>query len=306
MEEAGFDGNLVVLAVDTPDAPITKDLVLHPAVGMVDYTGGPAFGTWLEENVTGALVFTEKAGVNSVVIDSAPDLKGVFRNLSVSMTMYSGQMCTTPQNVYIPRGGIAVGEEHADFDAVAAGLAGAIEGLLADDSRASDILGSLKGDAVVARIDEAAATGDVLLASRTVANPNFPDAVVRTPVIVKVDAADRDVYMREMFGPVIYVIATDSTEESLALAGETAREKGAITWLVYSTDDDVIDRAVDAAVDAGVSVAFNLVGGLFVNQSAAFSDFHVTGANPAGNASLTDPAFVANRFRVIGVRKPVQ
>ncbi len=303
--DAGFDPNLVLLAADTPDAPIAKELVLHPAVGMVDYTGGPAFGSWLEENVTQALVFTEKAGVNSVVIDSAPDLKGVFRNLSVSMTMYSGQMCTTPQNVYVPRGGIEVGGEHMDFDTVATGLAGAIEGLLADDSRASDILGSLKGDAVVARIDEAAASGDVLLASRAVANPNFPDAVVRTPVIVKVDATDRDAYMREMFGPVIYVIATDSTEESLALAAETAQAKGAITWLVYSTDDEVIDRSIDAAVEAGVSVAFNLAGGLFVNQSAAFSDFHVTGANPAGNASLTDPAFVANRFRVIGVRKPV-
>ncbi len=305
MSDAGFDPNLVLLAVDTPEAPIGKDLALHRDVGIVDYTGGPAFGNWLEEHVSQALVFTEKAGVNSVIIDSAPDLKGVFRNLSVSMTMYSGQMCTTPQNVYVPRGGIDVGGEHVSFDTVATGLAGAIEGLLADDSRASDILGSLKGDAVVARIDEAAASGDVVLASRTVANPNFPGAVVRTPVIVKVDAADREAYMREMFGPVIYIIATDSTEESLALAADTAQAKGAITWLVYSANDEVIDRAVDAAVDAGVSVAFNLAGGLFVNQSAAFSDFHVTGANPAGNSSLTDPAFVANRFRVIGVRKPV-
>ncbi len=73
---------------------------------------------------------------------------------------------------------------------------------------------------------------------------------------------------------------------------------------MYTTDDDVAARAEDAAVDAGVSVAFNLTGGLFVNQSAAFSDFHVTGANPAGNASLSDPAFVTGRFRVIGVRTP--
>ena len=303
--DAGFDPNLVQLAVDTPEAPIAKELVLHPATGMVDYTGGPGFGDWLEENVTKALVFTEKAGVNSVVIDSAPDLKGVFRNLSVSMTMYSGQMCTTPQNVYIPRTGVDVGGEHVEFDDVAAGLVSAIDGLLADDARASDILGSLKGDAVLSRIDEASGSGDVLLASRSVTNPSYPDAVVRTPVIVKVDAADRDAYMREMFGPVIYVIATDSTEHSLALARETARDKGAITWLVYSSDEAVIDAAIDAAVDAGVSVAFNLTGGLFVNQSAAFSDFHVTGANPAGNASLTDPAFVAGRFRVVGVRRPV-
>ena len=102
--------------------------------------------------------------------------------------------------------------------------------------------------------------------------------------------------MREMFGPVIYVVATDSTEESLALAAESAREKGAITWLVYTTDEDVAERAVDAAVEGGVPVAFNLSGGLYVNQSAAFSDFHVTGHNPAGNASLTitddGPGFV--------------
>ncbi len=305
MADAGFDPNLVTLAVDTAEAPIAKQLVTNPAVGMVDYTGGSAFGTWLEENVTDALVFTEKAGVNSVVIDSAPDLKGVFRNLSVSTSMYSGQMCTTPQNIYIPRDGIEVGGEHVSFDDVAAGFAAAVGGLLGDDNRASDILGSIKGSDTLRRIDEAAAGSDVLLASRAVANPTFPDAVVRSPVIVGVDAAERATYMREMFGPVIYLIATDSTEQSLQLATESAKAYGAITWLVYSTDDAVIEAAEEAAVDAGVSVAFNLMGGLFVNQSAAFSDFHVTGANPAGNASLTDPAFVAGRFRIIGVRKPV-
>ncbi len=302
LEEAGFDPNTVQLAVDTPDAPIAKDLVMHPQVGMVDYTGGSSFGEWLEQNVTHALVFTEKAGVNSVVIDSAEDLKGVFRNLSVSLTMYSGQMCTTPQNVFIPRGGISVGEEHASFDDVASGLVGAIGGLLSDDQRAGDILGSIKGTDIPGRIADAAETGEVLLESRQVDHPSFPEADVRTPVIVKVDSADRDAYMREMFGPVIYVIATDSTDESLGLARDSAISHGAITWLVYTTDEAVMEAAIDAAVDGGVSVAFNLTGGLYVNQSTAFSDFHVTGANPAGNASLTDPAFVAGRFRVIGVR----
>jgi hypothetical protein len=34
---------------------------------------------------------------------------------------------------------------------------------------------------------------------------------------------------------------------------------------------------------------------VFVNQSAAFSDYHGTGANPCANAALTDAAFVASR-----------
>ena len=302
-QDAGVDPNLVTLLTDTPGAPVAKDLVMHPAVAIVDYTGGPSFGTWLEENVHHAAVFTEKAGVNSVILDSADDLGDVFRNLSVSMTMYSGQMCTTPQNLYIPRGGVTVGGEVVPFDDVANGFAAAIGGLLGDDERAVGLLGAIKTDEISARIDEAATSGDVLLESRQIDHPAFPKATVRTPVVVKVDAADRDAYMREMFGPVIYVVATESTDESLQLAAQSAKEKGAITWLVYTTDDEVTDSAIDAAVEGGVSVAFNLTGGLYVNQSAAFSDFHVTGHNPAGNASLTDPAFVAGRFKVIGVRR---
>jgi phenylacetic acid degradation protein paaN len=302
--EAGFDPNLMTLLVDTPDEPVAKQLVGDRRIGIVDYTGGTAFGEWLEHNVPHAEVYTEKSGVNSVVIDSTDDLRGLLRNLSVSMSMYSGQMCTTPQNVFVPRDGISAGEDHVSFDGVATAIAEAIEGLLSDDQRAGDILGAIKDSATLVRIDEAGATGDVLLASRAVANATFPDAVVRSPVVVAVDAADEAVYMREMFGPVVYVIATDDTAQSLALAVESGRRHGALTWLVYSTDPDVVEAAEDAAVAAGVSVAFNLTGGLFVNQSAAFSDFHATGANPAANASLTDPAFVTGRFRVVGVRKP--
>ncbi|WP_329425294.1 hypothetical protein OG339_33770 [Streptosporangium sp. NBC_01495] len=41
-----------------------------------------------------------------------------------------------------------------------------------------------------------------------------------------------------------------------------------------------------------------------LNFSAAFSDYHVSGLNPAGNASLTDDAFVSGRFRVTQSRRP--
>ena len=47
----------------------------------------------------------------------------------------------------------------------------------------------------------------------------------------------------------------------------------------------------------------NLTGGVFVNQSAAFSDFHASGANPAANAALTDGAYVASRFRIVQSRR---
>ena len=74
---------------------------------------------------------------------------------------------------------------------------------------------------------------------------------------------------------------------------------------IYSTDPKILDEARDAALDAGVALSENLTGQVFVNQSAAFSDFHGTGANPAANATYTDGAYVASRFRVIQSRRHV-
>lgn len=301
LTERGLDPNIVQLVVDTPDAPVAKELVMRDEVGIVDYTGGSAFGRWLEHNATHAEVYTEKAGVNSVILDSAADLGAVFRNLSVSMTMYSGQMCTTPQNIFIPETGVDVAGEIVSYEDAAAGFTSAIGALLGDDARAAAILGAIKGTDALVRLKDAAQLGTVLLESREVDNEEFPDAVVRTPVVVEVDG-NSGLFANEMFGPIIFVVRTASTDESIRLAKESARANGAITWLAYTDSDQIRDSIIDAAVDAGVSIAFNLTGGLFVNQSAAYSDFHVTGGNPAGNASLTDPAFVARRFVTIGVR----
>ena len=55
-----------------------------------------------------------------------------------------------------------------------------------------------------------------------------------------------------------------------------------------------------------VALSINLTGAIFVNQSAAFSDYHGTGGNPAANASYSDSAFVANRFRVVQRRYHVE
>jgi hypothetical protein len=52
-----------------------------------------------------------------------------------------------------------------------------------------------------------------------------------------------------------------------------------------------------------VALSINLTQGVMVNQSAAFSDFHGTGGNPAANAAYTTLAFVADRFVVVQRRR---
>ncbi|MBU9490198.1 phenylacetic acid degradation protein PaaN [Burkholderia multivorans] len=303
LREAGFDPNVVTLLATEPnDGALVQDLALRPEIKLIDFTGSTQNGTWLERHAHQAQVYTEKAGVNQIVIDSTDDLKAAAKNIAFSLALYSGQMCTAPQNIYVPRDGIRTADGHASFDEVAQAIAGAVQKLTGDPARSVELIGAIQNDGVTARIDAARAVGRVLLDSQTLHHPAFPDARMRTPLVLQLDVADREKFTQEWFGPISFVIATDSTAQSLDLAGEIAAEHGALTLSVYSMADDVIDAAHEAAVRGGVALSINLTGGVFVNQSAAFSDFHGTGANPAANAALADAAFVANRFRVVQSR----
>ncbi|MEW2620331.1 phenylacetic acid degradation protein PaaN [Streptomyces sp. NPDC048106] len=306
LTEAGFDADLVALAAERPGEGIAKALATRPEIRIIDYTGSTSFGDWLEANARQAQVYTEKAGVNTVIVHSTDDYKGMLSNLAFSLSLYSGQMCTTPQNLLIPRDGIHTDQGPKTFDEVTADLARAVDGLLGDDARANALLGAIVNPDVKARLEAAAGLGEVGLASREITNPEFPGAVVRTPVIVKLDGAKPDAeaaYMSECFGPVSFAVAVGSVTDAVELLRRTVREKGAMTVGAYTTDGEVERAIEEVCLEEAAQLSFNLTGGVFVNQTAAFSDFHGSGGNPAANAALCDGAFVANRFRVVEVRR---
>ncbi|MFC7495322.1 MULTISPECIES: phenylacetic acid degradation protein PaaN [unclassified Nocardioides] len=305
LADAGFDPHLVTLAVEERDDRLAATLARRAEVRLIDFTGGTAFGEWLETHAEQAVVFTEKAGVNTVVLDSTSDFAGMCQNLAFSFSLYSGQMCTAPQNVFVPATGIDTDQGHKSVDDIAAGVGAALEKLVGDDARAVELLGGIVNADIPARIDKAAGTGRVLVPSREVQHPTYADATVRTPLVVGLTADDADVYASECFGPVAFLIETTDTVESIALFELTVTRHGAMTASVYSTSDKVVDEMREAALEVGVALSENLTGSVFVNQSAAFSDFHGTGANPAANATYTDGAYVASRFRVIQSRRHV-
>ncbi|MFI1852743.1 phenylacetic acid degradation protein PaaN [Streptomyces sp. NPDC020480] len=313
LSEAGFDPNLVALAAERPDEGLAKVLAVRPEIRIIDYTGSTAFGDWLETHARQAQVFTEKAGVNTVVIDSTDDYEGMLGNLAFSLSLYCGQMCTTPQNLLIPRDGIATDAGPKSYDEVVADLAAAVERLLGDDARASALLGAIVNPGVKERLEAAPGLGGTALASRQVAHPEFPEAAVRTPVIVKADGArkfwepaDAEApYLSECFGPVSFAVAMDSTADAADLLRRTVRDKGAMTVGAYTTSPDAERLVEEACLEECAQLSLNLTGGVYVNQTAAFSDFHGTGGNPSANAALCDGAFVASRFRMVEVRRPL-
>src|SRR4029079_17095808 len=218
LAEAGMDPNVVTLFAHEAGSSVAQELALRPEVRIIDFTGSTANGRWLEEHARQAQVYTEKAGVNQIIIDSVAEFKVLVRNLAFSLALYTGQMCTAPQNIYVPKDGIDTADGHLSFDEVAAALAQGVDKLLHHPAPAGEVLGAVANEGVLRRLEAARSLGEIALDTRTIEHPQFPTATIRTPLIVKLKKMDRAKYLNEWFGPIAFVVATDSTTDSLAIA----------------------------------------------------------------------------------------
>ena len=308
LSEAGFSPDLLTLVADEPDRPATVPLLQHPSVRIIDFTGSQRFGGWIEAHCRDKQVYTETSGCNAVVLESAADLDAVLDAVAQSLCMFSAQMCTAAQNIWVARGGVDTPSGRVDVDGVCARLDAAVGRLVDDPERALGLCGTLQNPGVLASIDALRTAArerglDLVRDSASIEHPAWPRARSATPLVVRCAAGDRDLYGREHFGPMAFVIEADTPAEALAGATRDARERGSIASYGYAVPIDRQDAIVEAFLDAGASVGINLLRQRPINFTAAFSDFHVTGLNPAGNACLTDLAFVARRFRVVQAKR---
>jgi len=163
----------------------------------------------------------------------------------------------------------------------------------------------VQSDATWNRVKSATSMGKVLLQPEQIQNPEFTKARLTSPAIIEVDAKDKTTYEKELFGPIVVVVKTKDTSESIRLAKEMAARHGAITCAAYTTDEKTAEEIEEEMESVFAPVSLNLHGFIWVNQHAAFSDFHVTGGNPAGNASFTNPEYINKRFVWVGHRKLV-
>lgn len=303
-----LDPNLITLAADTRESPIAGQFLQRADVGIVDFTGSQRFGSWLEQNLRDKRVYTETSGVNSVVIESTSDLDGMVDAIAHSLCLFSAQMCTSPQNIHIPRSGIDSDQGPISAAELAERIVAQVEDRASNPVKAAAICGALQSDATLQLLDNlqqnASKVGKVLRASAPYEHQEFPQARTATPLIIEATKPDHEMLLEEHFGPASFIISHDSAEAALASAASAALKCGAIATHVYSADKAFMDSAEQALVAAGASTTFNLTGPMPLNYAAAYSDLHVTGLNPAGNACLTDLAFVCDRFRIVQTRWP--
>lgn len=202
LETNGLDPHLCQLAADTGDHLIAKELCGHPAVKLIDYTGSTAFGNYIE-SLKNKTVFTEKAGVNSVILDSVQNMEKVVANLAFSACLYSGQMCTAPQNFFIPASGMDAPQGKLSYKETVEKIKDAIDQLVNNPKAGAGTLGAIQNDKTIrwakSVINDKKRT--VILQGMAIQNPEFEHARTLSPAIIETDAADVDTYQQDIFWP---------------------------------------------------------------------------------------------------------
>jgi len=297
LDVCGFDPETCQLAPDLTASPITKQLAESTLVKIIDYTGGAAFGDYLE-SLPAKILFTEKSGINAAILHSVTDLDAALQNLAFSVCLYSGQMCTAPHHILIPAEGVHTPEGLVPFDEVTARYAAAIDTLAQNPKAGPFVLGAIQNKVTLERLG--LLQGKELLASKAVAHPQFEQARIISPLVLETDESQYMHIAQEIFGPAVLVVKCTDLDSALALARKMATEKGSLSGAVYVTDEELEEEIAYALNSAGIPVSFNLTGPIYMNQNAAFSDYHVTGGNPAGNGSIGDLSFVMRRFFRVG------
>jgi acyl-CoA reductase-like NAD-dependent aldehyde dehydrogenase len=291
LAEEGVPADVVQLCVEAVDAPVTKTLARDPTVRVIDYAGGRAFAEWLERNAHHARLHLETPGLNPVVLDGSDDAEALYHHLALALVRHAGQTVTAPRVIFVPADGIEVGGARQPFDLVAQGLAHAVDDVLGDEGAVADLLGALRSEAAVEAVRTTQPLGRIVREARRVEAPGWPRARTLSPLVLSTHAGRERDYAEPRVAPIVFVVATDDSAESIERATYGVQRHGATLARVHSINDHVLEAAADAFAQAGVPVSCNVTGG----------DEPGTTLAATGHLGLRDPDFVAGRFRVVGV-----
>ena len=122
-------------------------------------------------------------------------------------------------------------------------------------------------------------------------------------MLVRIKPEQSEIYSREWFGPIIFLVECETIADAIARAATAARVAGAIVASIYSVDANVRAAAEDAFASTGAGLCINFTGETLMNHSASFSDFHCSGINQVAQVSLTDSEFVLGRFMIAASRE---
>lgn len=200
----------------------------HLDVDVVTFTGSPEVGRRFlgySAASNGKRVWPELGGKTASLVLPDADLENAVRATADGCFYNQGQMCTASSRLLVPRA------QHERALEIAADVAR--NSLPADPFDVSTSMGAIVSEKQLAGIagfvERAQAEGGVLAAGSADRFSAVDGGSYFAPVVLGVTPA-HEVAQREVFGPVLSVIAYDDVEDALAIANGTEFGLAAALW----------------------------------------------------------------------------
>jgi aldehyde dehydrogenase (NAD+) len=235
MIEAGLPAGVCNIVHTTPSA--AAPLVAHPSIRACSFTGSTPVGQYLiaEGARHGVKVQAEMGGVNSALVLADADFDWAVKQVVSSAMLQTGQRCTATARALVAR---------PIYDRFLESVVERSEALVVGDGldKSSNLGPAASADArdkVAAAVTAARASG----ANQLTRNYENSDGgfFVRPTVLSDVRPTD-DIFLDEVFGPVLSILPVDSVEEGLTLVN--AGSYG-LAGAVFTSDIRTMFAAID-------------------------------------------------------------
>ena len=235
LEDAGAPPGVVNLITNDPaDAPeVVDELIAHPAVRRVNFTGSTRVGRIVAENAARHLkrVLLELGGKAPMVVLADADLDRAVAAANFGSFMHQGQICMSTER-------IVVDEQVADDFAERLGERAA--SLVTGDPRdPTTQIGPLVNQSALERVTEL--VEDAVAKGARVVSGGKADGPIFRPTVLAGVTPEMKIYHEESFGPVVAIVPVDGVEQAIATANDT--EYG-LSSAVFSGD---LDTAMEVA-----------------------------------------------------------
>jgi vanillin dehydrogenase len=215
LDDAGLPPGVINLIThEADDAPdVVDELIAHPAVRRINFTGSTRVGRLIAENAARHLkrVLLELGGKAPMVVLPDADLDEAVAAAKFGAFMHQGQICMSTERVVVDS------SVAGDFAGRLGEKAGALK--LGDPTDPQTQIGPMVNPSAVERLGEM--VEDAVSKGAEVVTGGEADGPFFKPTVLTGVSSDMRVYGEESFGPLVGVISVDGPEEAVRVANDT-------------------------------------------------------------------------------------
>lgn len=261
-EEAGFPAGVVNLVTTSDPAPVGDELVNHPKVKKITFTGSTEVGKMLGQRAIGQMkrISLELGGHAPFIVFKDADPVYAAKGAALVKFLNTGQACISPNRIYVHK---SIVEPFAETLVARVGKMKAGNGL--EDGVQ---IGPLVDEAAVAKVDDQVQDAlrkgaKTALGGHRLTEGGLDGGTFYAPTVLTDVHPDMKIYREETFGPVAPIIPFEKEEEVLEMANDT--HYGLASY-VYTNDLGTATRMFEG-------LQYGIVGINDINPTAASAPF---------------------------------